>query len=122
MVTIFISCMGLFGVALFSAASRTREIGIRKVLGASVGHIVVLLTREFVLLVLLSIFISVPIRWWVTHRWLEGYVYRIQPGVLLFTLAGVSSIGIALLTVVFRRCGLPGPIRWRVCDRSEQAL
>jgi hypothetical protein len=98
-VTIFISCMGLFGVSLFAAEKRTREIGIRKVLGAGIGDIVLLLNREFVVLVVLSILIACPIAWWAMHRWLDGFAYRIPLSPVLFVLAGLCGIGIALLTV-----------------------
>jgi len=102
LVTIFISCMGLFGVALFSAYKRTREIGIRKVLGASVGNIVFLLTREFVLLVMLAIVIAAPVAWWSMNHWLNSFAYRIRPGFPLFATAAAGSILIALCTVSFQ--------------------
>ncbi len=98
-VTIFISCMGLFGVSLFAAEKRTREIGIRKVLGAGIGDIVLLLNREFVALVILSILIASPIAWWAMSRWLDGFAYRIPLSPVLFLLAGLFGMLIALLTV-----------------------
>jgi hypothetical protein len=101
-VTIFISCMGLFGVALFSVEKRTREVSIRKVLGASVRQIVVLLCRDFIGLVLLAMLIASPIAWWVMHGWLDGFVYRIPLGIPLFLAAGCLGIGIALLTIALQ--------------------
>jgi putative ABC transport system permease protein len=101
LVTIFISCMGLFGVALFSVEKRSREVSIRKVLGASVPQIVVLLCREFIGLVSLAMLIATPIAWWYMHRWLEGFVYRIPLGLPLFLVAGICGVGIALLTIGF---------------------
>lgn len=98
-VTIFISCMGLFGVALFAVEKRTREVSIRKVLGASVQQIVVLLCRDFIALVVLAMLIATPIAWWYMHRWLEGFAYRVSVGVPLFVLAGLCGIGVALLTI-----------------------
>jgi len=98
-VTIFISCMGLFGVALFAVEKRTREVGIRKVLGASVQQIVVLLCRDFIALVALAMLIATPIAWWYMHRWLEGFAYRVSVGVALFLVAGICGIGVALLTI-----------------------
>jgi len=101
-VTIFISCMGLFGVALFSVEKRSREVSIRKVLGASVPQLVVLLCREFIGLVILAMLIATPIAWWYMHRWLEGFVYRISLGLPLFLVAGICGVGIALLTIGFQ--------------------
>ena len=98
-VTIFISCMGLFGVSLFSAEKRTKEIGIRKVLGASVGNIVLLLSKDFVWLILLAILIASPVAWWAMRHWLNNYPYRIQLGLPLFILAGLCGILIGMLTV-----------------------
>ena len=100
--TIFISCMGLFGVALFAVEKRTREVSIRKVLGASVPQIVVLLCRDFILLVILAMSIATPVAWWYMHRWLEGFAYRIPLGIPLFLAAGICGIGIALLTIGFQ--------------------
>jgi len=113
LITIFISCMGLFGVALFSASRRTREIGIRKVLGASVGSIVILLTREFVLLVGLAIVIAVPVTWWAMHQWLDNFAYRTHPGLPLFAAAGVCSILIAICTVSYQaiRAARANPVK-----------
>jgi ABC-type lipoprotein release transport system permease subunit len=101
LVTIFISCMGLFGVSLFSAEKRTREIGIRKVLGAGVGNIVLLLSRDFVLLVMLAIFIASPVAWWAMSHWLNGFPYRIPLSLPIFLWAGCCGILIAMLTVSF---------------------
>jgi ABC-type antimicrobial peptide transport system permease subunit len=113
LVTIFISCMGLFGVSLFAAQKRTREIGIRKVLGASVGNIVILLNREFLALVTLSTLIASPIAWWTMSRWLDGYAYRIRLGLPLFVVAGLCGILIALATVSFQsiRAARANPVK-----------
>jgi putative ABC transport system permease protein len=99
MITIFISCMGLFGLALFTAEQRTKEIGIRKVLGASVSNIVILLSGDFVLLVCISLVIASPIAWFYMNRWLEDFAFRIQIGWWVFVLAGSMAIIIALFTV-----------------------
>src|SRR6202012_4733716 len=99
---IFIACLGLFGLAAYAAEQRTREIGIRKVLGASVGGIIGLLSRDFLLLVLLSALIFFPLAWWAMHRWLQDFAYRIDIGWGVFVLAGLLSVGIALLTVSFQ--------------------
>ena len=100
-IAIFISCMGLFGLAVLTAYQRTKEIGIRKVLGASVAGIVALLSREYLRLVALAILISAPIAWWAMNRWLRNFAYKIPLSWWLFALAGLSGLGIAFLTVGF---------------------
>jgi putative ABC transport system permease protein len=99
MLAILISCLGLFGLASYSAERRVKEIGIRKVMGASVQHIVGLLSRHFIKLVLIAIVIAWPLAWWVLHRWLQDYAYRIDISWWVFVLAGVIALLIALMTV-----------------------
>jgi hypothetical protein len=101
-ITIFISCMGLFGLALFTAEQRTREIGIRKVLGASVGNIMVLLSKEFVLLVIIALVIASPAAFYFMNQWLQDFAYRIHISWWVFILAGSAAISIALITVSFQ--------------------
>lgn len=96
---IIISCLGLFGLASYSAERRTKEIGIRKVLGASVSRLVGLLNKEFVILVGISCVIAFPIAWWFMHKWLGSYNYRIQIQWEVFALAAVVAIGVAVLTI-----------------------
>ena len=98
-IAIFISCMGLFGLAAFTANQRTREIGIRKVLGAGVPQLVSLLSREFVLLVMLSTVIAAPLAGWAMHRWLQDYAYRASMPWWIYVVAGITAVVIALLTV-----------------------
>jgi len=98
-ITIFISCMGLFGLAMFTAEKRTKEIGIRKVLGASVADVVSLLSREFVLLVVIALVIASPVAWYFMNQWLQDFVYRIHISWWVFVLAGASAVVIALITV-----------------------
>ena len=97
--TIFISCLGLFGLASYMAENRSKEIGIRKVLGASVAGIAQMLTKEFVALVVVAIVIASPIAWWVMNKWLQDFTYRINIGWLTFVIAGFAAIIIAVLTV-----------------------
>jgi putative ABC transport system permease protein len=113
LMAVLISCLGLFGLAAFSAEQRTKEIGIRKVLGASIVSIVRLLSTEFVWLVGLSLLLAVPIAWWATHVWLGGFAYRVPLHWWMFGLAGVLAIGIALATVSFQamRAAVANPIR-----------
>ncbi len=99
LIAIFISCTGLFGLAAFMATQRTREIGIRKVLGASVVDLVVLLFRDFLRLVVLALFISTPLAWWVMNKWLHDFAYRIPLSWWIFAAAGVLAVGISFLTV-----------------------
>ncbi|HLA59948.1 MAG TPA: FtsX-like permease family protein, partial [Puia sp.] len=101
--TIFISCLGLFGLAAFMAEKRIKEIGVRKVLGASVASITGLLSADFVKLVIISIFIASPIAWLVMNKWLEGYDYHIiSIPVWIFISAGGMALLIALITVSFQ--------------------
>jgi putative ABC transport system permease protein len=100
--TIFIACLGLFGLVTFTAEQRTKEIGIRKVLGANVSGIVRLLSKDFLKLVFIAIIISTPLAWWVMNKWLQDFAYRIDISWWMFALAGVVAIGIALFTVSFQ--------------------
>ncbi|MBC9794760.1 ABC transporter permease [Sinomicrobium weinanense] len=99
---ILISCLGLFGMASFVAEQRTKEIGIRKVLGASVANLLRLLSKEFVLLVMTSCIIAVPIAWYYLSQWLANYDYRIEISWVIFVLAAVLALVITLLTVGFQ--------------------
>jgi putative ABC transport system permease protein len=98
-VAISISCLGLFGLAAFSAEQRNKEIGIRKVLGASVAGIVQLLSKDFLRLVIIAFVIATPISWWAMNQWLLGFEYRIPMSWWMFTVAGLLTIVIALFTV-----------------------
>lgn len=98
-VTIFISCLGLFGLATLTAFQRTKEIGIRKVLGATVTGIVKILSKDFVKLVLIAIVIASPIAWWAMNQWLQDFAYRVEIQWWMFVLAGTIAVFIALLTV-----------------------
>jgi putative ABC transport system permease protein len=101
-VGIIIACLGLFALSAFAAQRRVKEVGIRKVLGASVYSIVGLLSKDFLKLVLIALWIAVPIAWWLMNKWLEDFAYRIQIDVGLFILAGFLAILIAFLTVSFQ--------------------
>ncbi len=111
--TIFISCLGLFGLATFTAERRTKEIGVRKVLGASVASIVALLSTDFLKLVVLAIFIASPLAWWAMNRWLQDFACKIDIGWGVFAGAGLLAVGIALLTVSFQsvRAALANPVK-----------
>lgn len=110
---ILISCLGLFGLAAYTAEQRTKEIGVRKVLGASVQNLIGLLSKDFLKLVLISCVIAFPLAWWVMKIWLQDYEYRINIGWWVFVLAGVSAILIALLTVSFQaiKAAIANPVK-----------
>jgi putative ABC transport system permease protein len=99
---LFISCFGLIGLAVFNTGRRTKEIGIRKVLGATVGRIVLLLSGDFVRLVGMAFVIATPIAWWAVNNWLEDFAYRIDIEWWMFVAAGLAAVLIALLTVIWQ--------------------
>jgi putative ABC transport system permease protein len=101
-ITVFVACLGLFGLAAYAAERRKKEIGIRKVLGASVQGIVLLLSKEFVRLVVVALLIASPIAWYAMKGWLEDFAYRIELEWWIFAIAGILAIVIALLTVGFQ--------------------
>jgi putative ABC transport system permease protein len=111
--TIFISCLGLFGLAAFMAENRSKEIGIRKVLGANVSGIVKMLSKEFVGLVIIAIAIATPVAWWAMRKWLQAFTYRIDVGWITFAVAGSMAIIIAILTVSFHaiKAAIANPVK-----------
>ncbi len=112
LLAIFIACLGLFGLAAFTAERRTKEIGVRRVLGASVGGITKLLTKDFLKLVALSFVLAAPIAWWTMSKWLEGFAYRINIEWWVFAVAGILALLIALITVSFQavKAALANPV------------
>jgi hypothetical protein len=112
-ITIFISCMGLFGLAMFTAERRTKEIGIRKVLGASVSDITTMLSKDFIVLIVIAILIASPIAWYFMNQWLQDFAYRINISWWVFVLAGLSAITIALITVSFQaiKAAIANPVK-----------
>ncbi len=111
--TIFISCIGLFGLSVLSAEKRTKEIGIRKVLGASVKNVVTILSKDFIKLVIVALSIAIPLAWMAANKWLENYPYRISLSWEIFALAGVLVIIIALCTVSFQaiKAAIANPVK-----------
>jgi putative ABC transport system permease protein len=99
---IFIACLGLFGLSAYSAQLRTREVGIRKVLGASVQSLAVLLLKDFMLLVLAGIVFAWPFAWWAMNHWLNGFAYRIPIDGWVFSMSGILSLAGALATVSYQ--------------------
>jgi putative ABC transport system permease protein len=99
---ILIACLGLLGLATYTAEQRTKEIGIRKVLGADVQTIVLLLSNDFIKLVLIAMLVATPLSWYAMNQWLEGFAYRMEIHVWMFALAGVMALSIALFTISFQ--------------------
>jgi putative ABC transport system permease protein len=113
MLAIFVACLGLFGLAASIAEQRTKEIGIRKVLGASVSGIARLLTSDFLKLVIISIVIASPIAWYMMNMWLTGFSYRINVNAWAFIVAGIMAIAFALLTISSHaiRAAMANPVK-----------
>jgi len=112
-IAILIACLGLFGLAAFSAEQRTKEIGIRKVLGASVKDVAMLLSKDFVKLIFIAIIIASPVAWFIMNKWLQDFAYRITINWWMFLMAGLSSVLIAVLTVSFQaiKAALANPVK-----------
>jgi putative ABC transport system permease protein len=110
---IIVGCMGLFGLAAFSAEQRVKEIGIRKVLGASTFNIAGLLSKNFIKLVLIASFTAFPIAWWAMSNWLENFPYRITMSWWIFGIATIAAIAIALITVSFQaiKAAVANPVK-----------
>jgi putative ABC transport system permease protein len=112
-VAIIISCLGLYGLSIFMAERRAKEIGIRKVLGASVSGIIQLLSKDFLKHVLIAIVIAAPVGWWCMTRWLQSFAYKIALEWWMFAMAGLLSMVIALLTVGYQaiKAALANPVK-----------
>lgn len=110
---IIIACVGLFGLSAYTASLRTKEIGVRKVMGASVGSIVFLLSKEFTKLIAIAFVLSIPIAWYLMSQWLSGFAYRIQLGVGIFLLAGLTALVISWITVSYQsiKAAIVNPIK-----------
>ena len=111
--TIFISCLGLLGLAIYTTTQRTKEIGVRKVLGASVTQIVSLLSKDFVQLVLIAFVIAAPVAWWAMHKWLQDFAYRTNISWWIFGLSGIAMVTVALVTLSFQtvRSATANPVK-----------
>jgi putative ABC transport system permease protein len=110
---VLIACLGLFGLVTFMAEQRTKEIGVRKVLGASVTNVVSLLSKDFLLLVLIACVVAFPVAWWAMHKWLQDFAYRININWWVFVGAGVVAFAIALVTVSFQafKAAIANPVK-----------
>lgn len=112
-IAIIISCLGLFGLAAFTAQKRRKEIGIRKVIGASVSSITTMLSKDFLKLVLLSLVIAFPVSWWLMNNWLQNFAYHIHITPFVFLLAGVSVLVITIITISFQsiKAAIANPVK-----------
>jgi len=110
---IFISCLGLFALASYATERRTKEIGVRKVLGASISNITTLLSKDFLKLVVLSCLVAFPLSWWIMHTWLSDYQYRITISWWIFPIAGIIAVLIAILTISFQsiKAAIANPVK-----------
>jgi putative ABC transport system permease protein len=112
-IAIFLSCLGLYGLASFMAVQRIKEVGIRKVLGATAGSIVYLFSKEFIVLISIAFLVASPIAWYFMHKWLQDYPYRIELNWIIFVFAGLTSFVVALLTVSFQaiKAAIANPVK-----------
>ena len=101
-VAIFISCLGLFGLSSFTAERRSKEISVRKVLGATISQMVMLLCRDFILVVAIALVIGLPIAWWGMNRFLDTFQFRTEMGISVFVISALSMLAVALLTVSYQ--------------------
>jgi putative ABC transport system permease protein len=110
---ILVACLGLFGLVTYTAEQRTKEIGIRKVLGASVSQVTQMLSKEFLKLVLIASVIAFPVAWWAMNKWLQSFAYRTNISWWIFVVAGIVVLAIALITVSFQaiKAALANPVK-----------
>ncbi|TKK68251.1 FtsX-like permease family protein [Ilyomonas limi] len=110
---IFISCLGLYGLVSFMAVQKTKEVGIRKVLGAGISHIVFIFSKEFTLLIIVAFVIAAPVAWYVSNNWLQSFAYRIHIGIWIFIVAILASVIIAWITVGYKavRAAIVNPVK-----------
>ena len=111
--SIVISCLGLFGLATFTTQRRIKEIGVRKVLGAGEAGIIVLLSKDFIKLVAVSLIVAFPVAWWAMNKWLDNFAYRINIALWMFVAAGLGALFIALVTVSFQaiKAAMANPVK-----------
>jgi ABC-type antimicrobial peptide transport system permease subunit len=112
-IAIFLSCLGLYGLASFMAVQRIKEVGIRKVLGATIQNVIYLFSKEFIILIAIAFVIASPLAWYFMHQWLQDFAYRIDISWTIFVIGGVTSLLIALITVSFQaiKAALANPVK-----------
>jgi ABC-type antimicrobial peptide transport system permease subunit len=112
-IAIFLSCLGLYGLASFMAVQRIKEVGVRKVLGATAANIVYLFSKEFIILIAIAFAIATPLAWYSMHQWLQDYAYRIDISWWIFLVGGIAAIVIALATISFQaiKAAIANPVK-----------
>ncbi|HMG68785.1 MAG TPA: FtsX-like permease family protein, partial [Chitinophagaceae bacterium] len=113
LLAILIACFGLLGLSSYNILQRTKEVGIRKVLGASTSDVIYILSKDFLALVLIAFVLAVPVTWWLMHKWLQDFAYRINIGWWVFVVAGILSVFIALMTIGFQalKAAIANPVK-----------
>ena len=113
LLSIVVACLGLFGLSVYTAERRRKEIGVRKVLGASVQNVVTLLSKEFVKLICISALIAFPIAWWSMNKWLQGFAYRVDINWWVFVVATLLALLIAIFTISYQaiKTALANPVK-----------
>jgi putative ABC transport system permease protein len=113
LIALVICCLGLYGLSMYMAERRFKEIGIRKVMGASINQVVSMMSKEFIKLVIIAIVIAVPVAWYASNEWLQGFAYRININPLVFVIAGGAALAIALITVSFEsiKAAISNPVK-----------
>jgi len=110
---VIIACLGLFGLTTYMAEQRTKEIGVRKVLGATVNNIVLMLSKDFMVLIIIASLIAFPFAWWAMNRWLQDFEYRVGIGWWIFAVSGIVAVLVALFTISFQavKAALSNPVK-----------
>lgn len=113
LLAVFISCLGLYGLSAYMAEQRTKELGVRKVLGASLFNIVRLLSLDFTRIIVVAMVIAIPLAWWAVNKWLESFAYHIHVGWVVFALAPLAALLIAWLTVSYEsiKAAMTNPVK-----------
>ena len=110
---VIIACLGLFGLTTYMAEQRTKEIGVRKVLGATVNNIIMMLSKDFLVLIIIAALIAFPFAWWAMYKWLEDFEYRVSVGWWIFVVSGMVAVLVALFTISFQavKAALSNPVK-----------
>jgi putative ABC transport system permease protein len=112
-ITILISCLGLFGLAAFTAQKRQKEISVRKVIGASVSNIVTMLSKDFLALIFVALLIAIPVSWWAANEWLQSFAYRVNISPLIFIITAFAVVLITFITISFQsiKAAIANPVK-----------
>jgi putative ABC transport system permease protein len=112
-IAVLLACLGLFALTAYAMVQRTKEIGIRKILGATVGNILALVSKDFIRLVIIAFIIAAPVAWYVIHKWLDNFVYKIPVQWWVFLVAGIATLVIAFITISLQaiRTAITNPVK-----------